>query len=95
MKTRVVWLFVAGLAVITVAAVVTRGMGFTTRAKPWAIEEKAVRTARRWATPAAIRHQASPVAATGEALERGLKHWADGCAMCHGNDGGKDQGAAR
>ena len=90
MKTRIVWLFVAGLAVVTVAAVVTRGMGFTARAKPWAIEEKAARAARRWATPVTVRHQASPVPATSEALERGLKHWADGCAMCHGNDGGGD-----
>lgn len=90
MKTRIAWLFVAGLAVVTVAAVVTRGMGFSARAKPWPIEETAARAARRWATPVAVRHMASPVAATGDALERGLKHWADGCATCHGNDGGGD-----
>ena len=85
-----IWLFVAGVAVLAVAAVVTRGMGFTARAEPWAIEEKAARAVRRWATPVSVRHQASPVAATSEALERGLKHWADGCAMCHGNDGSGD-----
>jgi mono/diheme cytochrome c family protein len=38
---------------------------------------------------------ANPVAATSEALERGLKHWADGCAMCHGNDGSGDTSIGR
>ena len=90
MRRRTTWLLAAVLAVVTVGAVVTRGMGFTARAKPWAIEEKAARAARRWATPVAIRREVSPVAASSEALERGLKHWADGCATCHGNDGGGD-----
>ena len=90
MKRPIFWLLALGLTVVTVAVVATRGMGFTARAKPWAFEEWAARAARRWAIPADIRRQASPVAATTEALERGLKHWADGCATCHGNDGGGD-----
>lgn len=65
-------------------------MGFSARAEPWAIEERVARAARRWATPLAMRRQANPVAATGEAIERGLKHWADRCAACHGNDGSGD-----
>ena len=90
MKRRVFWLLAIVLAVVTVGLAATRGMGFTARAKPWAIEEKAARAARRWATPLAIRRGASPVAPASDALERGLKHWADGCAMCHGNDGRGD-----
>jgi mono/diheme cytochrome c family protein len=95
MRRRTTWLLAAVLAVVTVGAVVTRGMGFTARAKPWAIEEKAARAARRWATPVAIRREVSPVAASSEALERGLKHWADGCAMCHGNNGGGETSIGR
>ena len=90
MKRLVFWLLAVSVAVVMIGAVATRGIGFTARAKPWAIEEKAARAARRWATPADVRRQASPVEATAEALERGLKHWADGCATCHGNDGGGD-----
>ena len=87
MKRLVVWLVVAGLAVGIIAVIVTRGMGFSARAKPWAIEEAAARAARRWATPTDVRRQVNPVAATTEAIEAGLKHWADFCATCHGNDG--------
>lgn len=90
MKRPVFWLLAAGLAAVMIGGVATRGMGFTARAKPWAIEERAARAARRWATPVASRRQVSPVEATAEVLERGLKHWADGCAGCHGNDGGGD-----
>lgn len=90
MKRPVAWLVVVGLAVVTAAAIVTRGIGFSARAKPWTIEEAAARGARRWATPSAVRRQANPVSVTSEAIEAGLKHWADHCATCHANDGSGD-----
>ena len=31
--------------------------------------------------------RANPVAQTPEALEEAMEHWADHCAVCHGNDG--------
>lgn len=90
MRRRTLWLLAAGLLLVAVAVIFTRGMGFSARAEPWAIEERVARAARRWATPGAIRRQVNPVAATSEAIERGLKHWADRCAVCHGNDGRGD-----
>lgn len=80
---------------VAVAGILTRGMGFTARAEPWPLEELVARAARRWATPGAMRRQGNPVAATTEAVERGLKHWAVQCAACHGNDGSGDTAIGR
>ncbi len=95
MRNAVVWSVVAGLAVGLIAVVVTRGVGFSARAKPWATEKAAARAARRWATPTDVRRQVNPVASTTEAIEAGLKHWADFCATCHGNDGRGDTAIGR
>jgi mono/diheme cytochrome c family protein len=78
---------VAAGALALAAALLTRGMGFTTRIKPRAIEAWTMRAARQWATPRAIRHQTNPVAADREVLREAMEHWADHCALCHDNDG--------
>ncbi len=95
MKRTVVWVVGIGLVAATAAAIVTRGMGFSSRATPWALEETMARAGRRWATPGVVRRQANPVEATPETLEAGLKHWADFCATCHGNDGRGDTAIGR
>jgi len=87
MKKSFIWLLVIGLAVTSIAAVATRGIGFSSRGTPWALEEATMRAARRWATPSDIKSQRNPVEATAESLTAGLEHWADHCAMCHSNDG--------
>ncbi len=83
-------LVILTLALVAIAAIVTRGRGFSSRGKPWATEERIARAARRWATPVSVRGQANPVPVTSEVIETGLKHWADHCASCHGNDGSGD-----
>lgn len=95
MRKRLLWLLLVLAVVGGGAAVFTRGMGFTTRATPWRLEETAMRAARRWATPASVRRQSNPVAATSEALRAGLEHWADHCATCHANDGSGDTSIGR
>jgi len=90
MRKRRIWVVVIVAALGVGAAVFTRGMGFTARAKPWALEQSTMLAARRWAMPASVRRQVNPVAATTEALRAGLEHWADHCANCHGNDGSGD-----
>lgn len=95
MRKWFVWWLVGGLAAVCVAAMVTRGMGFSARATPWSAEEWMVRAARRWATPDAMRHGVNPVAQRPEAVEAGLKHWADFCATCHANDGSGDTAIGR
>ncbi len=69
------------------AALVTRGMGLTTRMTPSSIETSLAYGARRWATPVSARSMKNPVAATPEVVEAAMAHWADHCASCHGNDG--------
>lgn len=94
-RKSILWAGVVVLAAIGAAAVATRGMGFSARATPGGAEEVIARAARRWATPTAVRHQVNPVAATPEAVEHGLEHWANFCATCHGNDGSGDTAIGR
>lgn len=91
MLRRLVRFAVAVFALIGVAAVVAgfvllRG-GIGARAEPGRIETAAARTLRSFAIPRASRDLKNPVPATPEAFEEGLSHFADHCAICHGNDG--------
>jgi hypothetical protein len=88
-RKRLIWLG-AIVALLLVAALFTRGMGFTSRTSPWPLEGTLMRGARSWATPDAIRRQPNPVPPTSEAIRAGMEHWADHCAVCHGNDGSGD-----
>ena len=60
---------------------------FSARAKPNAIEEAAVRRLRKLAIPREIRERKNPIGLSSEVLAEGRAHFADHCAVCHGNDG--------
>ena len=87
MKRRHFWFAVGLIALFGMAAFLTRGMGFTSRANPSALEARVALAARSWAMPASARDRVNPVAASPEALKEGMAHWADHCATCHSNDG--------
>lgn len=95
MGRRVFWLLVVLAAAVGAAAIATRGVGFTARSKAWPMEARVMLGARRWAIPAAVARQVSPVAPSAEALRAGRDHWADHCATCHGNDGSGDTALGR
>ncbi|MEO7191280.1 MAG: cytochrome c [Vicinamibacterales bacterium] len=83
-------LAVAAIVVTTlgaVAAVMTRGMGFTSRAQPSTFEERIMRGARSWAVPSEVRRATNPAEDTPAVIRDAMAHWADHCASCHGNDG--------
>jgi mono/diheme cytochrome c family protein len=61
--------------------------GFGTHEEPSAIETLAARSMRRWSAPADLRRAKNPLQLTGEVLGEARAHWADHCAVCHGNDG--------
>ena len=61
--------------------------GVSAQGDPAALEARLARTARHWLIPRAARARANPVPASAEVLESSLRHWADHCASCHGNDG--------
>lgn len=61
--------------------------GISARAEPTRMEAMMARSARHFATPAAVRDARNPVLLTPAMLTEARAHWADHCAVCHGNDG--------
>ena len=61
--------------------------GFSARDNPSAMEGIVARTARRLSYPASVRDAKNPFAPTPEVLSEARAHFADHCAICHGNDG--------
>lgn len=79
-----------GLAVLVAAAaggaLLLRG-GISARAEPSRAEARLARALRSWAIPSDARDARNPVPAGPAAISAGLAHFADHCAVCHGNDG--------
>ena len=71
----------AGLAYVRVS-------GLTAREKPSAIETRVARGVRSFAISRRDRTRTNAVPQSEEAVRAGLEHFADHCAVCHGNDGG-------
>lgn len=83
-------LAVALLLLLVVAAsfgwsVIRRG--FSARDNPSAMEAYVARTARKLSIPASERDAKNPFVPTPEVLSEARAHFADHCAICHGNDG--------
>jgi mono/diheme cytochrome c family protein len=64
--------------------------GVSAKATPSAIEVMMARKARHMALPNEARSLVNPVAASEENLRDARLHFADHCAICHGNDGSCD-----
>jgi len=77
--------FVAALAAAAFALLPKDG--FSARAEPSRLEALLARQARRLALPRAAREAGSPFPSTPDVLARARAHFADHCAICHGNDG--------
>jgi mono/diheme cytochrome c family protein len=84
-------LIVAVLALIGLVAVAGAAMlasgGISARPEPGRLEMAVAPRLRSLAIPAAARNQTNPVPASPQAIADGLEHFADHCAICHGNDG--------
>ena len=78
---------VVAIALIAVAAASILHDGLSSRAKPTALEAMLARNARHLAIPAGARKLQNPTAETPENLRDARLHFADHCAICHGNDG--------
>lgn len=61
--------------------------GVCARDQPTAVEALLARSLRHAAIPRADRALINPVPLTHPGLDEGRMHWADHCALCHGNDG--------
>jgi len=64
--------------------------GFSARDQPTAVEAFVARQLRRLSVPSAARRAPNPVTLTDEVLAKAREHFADHCALCHGNDGRGD-----
>src|SRR5580692_8797648 len=86
------------LLILLIAAVLAVGFvaysllhnGVSAKATPTALEVMMARKARHMALPSEARSLVNPVAASEENLRDGRLHFADHCAICHGNDGSCD-----
>lgn len=85
-----------GIFVILVLAVVGAGgwvgyrlftTGFSAKTEPHALEVIMARQIRHLAIPIEKRNAANPLPLTPDLLKEGRAHFADHCAICHGNDG--------
>jgi mono/diheme cytochrome c family protein len=69
--------------------------GLSARAQPSALESGIAAVMRRLAMPAAAREAKNPVADTPEVQREARLHFADHCAICHGNDGSGETAMGR
>ena len=92
MRSKNVW---AILILLLVVGAVLFGWsqirrGFSARAMPSRVEMMAARGARRLAIPSSYKTMRNPFPSTPEYIQAGMEHFADHCAVCHGNDGSGD-----
>ena len=83
-------LLVLFIVIVVGTAFVFRSMirhGFSARDHPSAAEAFVAHRMRHWAVPAKAREMKNPFADSAEAVAAGRMHFADHCALCHGNDG--------
>ena len=91
-KVLVLWPAVIAVLLITAGGVVAVRRGFSARDNPSALETYVAKTARRLSVPTSQRNATNPFPPTPEVLSEARAHFADHCAICHGNDGsGKTQ----
>jgi len=73
------------IGVVTGAYIVTTGV--SARPDPGALEARTARTIRTLAIRPRVRGVTNPVPASDAVIMEGMEHFADHCAVCHGNDG--------
>jgi mono/diheme cytochrome c family protein len=92
------WLFRALVVCVALGAMAAGALAwylkshtpFSSRAEPTRLESAVARRLRGLSIPADQRAKVNPLPATAENLSEGLEHFADHCAVCHGNSGAGD-----
>jgi mono/diheme cytochrome c family protein len=75
------------VACVGVLAWAVLSRGFSARDEPGAAEAFIARGFRHMAIPRKAREARNPVQSSPEVLAGAMEHFADHCAICHGNDG--------
>lgn len=76
--------------VVSGLVVFGRGCGISVFRKPPALERQVAKRAWRFMIPLHVRDAINPVANSPDVIKGGLEHFADHCAICHGNNGSGD-----
>ena len=84
---KVLALVLGALLLASACAFLVLRKGFSARDEPSGIETTIARQARHLAVPRSAREQKNPLPLTPELLTEARAHFADHCALCHGNDG--------
>ena len=84
----------AGVIALASSVWLIRG-GISAKPTPGQLETTLARRARALAMPGSARDLRNPVALTPQVLAEGREHFADHCAICHGNDGSGDTEVGR
>jgi mono/diheme cytochrome c family protein len=90
MRPRLVATAVVVALLVLVAVALYReaiAHGFSAREKPWAIEEFVARRLRKLATGTETKKMTNPFTPSPQILADARDHFADHCAICHGDDG--------
>lgn len=91
----VVLVVVLAIGLLVLAATSVLHNGLSARAQPSALETAIAGVMRKIAMPGAMRDTKNPVVNSAEVLREGMLHFANHCAICHGNDGSGDTMMAR
>ena len=83
------------IGLLVAAAVSLTHNGLSARAQPSALETAIAAVLRKLAMPSSARDANNPITNTPEVLRDARLHFADHCAICHGNDGGGDTAMGR
>jgi mono/diheme cytochrome c family protein len=87
-KFWIVLVIAIGLLAAAAASILHDGL--SARAQPSALETALAAVMRKLAMPSSAHAAKNPVANSPEVLREGRLHFADHCAICHGNDGSGD-----
>jgi mono/diheme cytochrome c family protein len=90
MRRLILWSVGMVLVGLVVLVVMLRGSGISAKREAWPLEQRMAKAGWRFFIPRNVRDAANPVPGTLESLREGLEHFADHCAVCHGNDGSGD-----
>jgi mono/diheme cytochrome c family protein len=93
MTRNLVWLAAGAIGILLTLGLggliflKTGANGFSARSEPSFLETLAAEQARSMAMPPGSKDRPNPIAKSKDVLDEAMAHWADHCAVCHGNDG--------
>jgi mono/diheme cytochrome c family protein len=88
-------ILLAIIGIVVILALYLASRGFSARSEPSRAEAFIARRVRSFAIPRKARDAVNPVRYGPEVLSESMKHFADHCAICHGNDGRGDTSLGR